>query len=194
MKILLFSLTCLLFLKPPEKYLMKEWSTEELRIACTAKDAPYLNQEEQALICYLNLARLYPQRYLQIEVLQNSYKEGSRYKRSLIKTLKKMAALPALTPERGLARTANCFAVESGKRGTTGHKRKKCADQYDAECCSYGYQTGQMIALQLLVDDEVKKTGHRQICLSEKYSRIGVAIKPHKHYECCAVLDFGNKP
>ena len=85
---------------------------------------------------------------------------------------------------------ANCFALESGASGAVGHHRIKCKQGFDAECCSYGFNTGREIVIQLLVDAGVPSLGHRKICLDNSMCNIGINIQLHAKYEYCCVLDF----
>jgi uncharacterized protein YkwD len=58
------------------------------------------------------------------------------------------------------------------------------------ECCDYGNDNAVDILLNLLVDDGIPGVGHRLICLSNSYTKIGISIQPHKVYEVNTVMDF----
>lgn len=172
------------------------WTEAELKAANTAKDVPFLDSIERDVVLYINLARLYPKKFMEIEVKEYAgtdeyvdYVKNSTYKASLIKQLKTMKALPALMPNDKMSSNADCFALESGKAGLVGHQRIKCPKMNWAECCSYGMRTGRDVAMQLLIDDKVASLGHRTICLDPTYSQIGVGFAPHKKWDYCCVLE-----
>jgi len=169
------------------------WTTQEFESANTAKDVEILTSEEKEVIRYINLARLYPKKFAAIEIT-NSLADGSYsesgYINSLMNTLKHMKAVGALYFNDNMYKLAKCFAEESGASGYTGHNRKTCKKGYDAECCSYGYETGRHITIQLLIDEGVPSLGHRRICLDNSMYTIGVNIHSHAKYVHCCVLDF----
>ncbi len=79
------------------------WTEEELAMANTAKDVSYLSQVEKDIFLWLNLARLYPAKFADIEVEHytppakyGDYLKNSPYVKSLLKELKKMDPLPPL--------------------------------------------------------------------------------------------------
>ncbi|HTF81866.1 MAG TPA: CAP domain-containing protein [Cytophagales bacterium] len=173
------------------------WTAEELSNAHTAVNSLYHDEVEKETILYLNLARLYPKKFAQVEVTPYdgtpkyvNYVKGSKYKSSLIKELRSMKAVPALLPDSLMADNADCFAKESGVAGITGHKRIKCPKLNLAECCSYGMDKGRDIALQLLIDEKVASLGHRKICLDPSYSKIGVGFASHIKWGVCCVLEI----
>jgi uncharacterized protein YkwD len=164
----------------------------------TALAEAYLGEEEKMVFYYLNLARTQP-RYFADSVLKtykgvprhdNSYLKSSPYVASLYTHLMNMKPLPPLQPDRTLFASAHCFAEAAGKKGIVGHDRKgtDCSLRA-AECCSYGMETGLDIVLQLLIDKGIENLAHRQICLGP-YTRMGIAIRPHKDYRQNAVLNF----
>ncbi len=165
----------------------QSWTTQELEKANTAANINILSNEEKEVIKYLNLARLYPQKFAIIEVKDYS---PSSYKESLLVTLKYKTPVGLLYFDESMYLLAECFAKESGESGKTGHNRISCSNEYDAECCSYGYEQGKDVVLQLLVDNDVPSLGHRNICLDESYKKVGLSIKPHTTYRYCCVLDF----
>ena len=164
----------------------------------TAAKEDYLSDEEKLVYYYLNLARTQP-RYFADSVLKtykgarghdNSYLKTSPYVATLYRQLTTMQPRPALQPDRTIFESAACYAEVAGKKGLTGHERKgtNCPLRY-AECCSYGMETALDIVLQLLIDKGIENTAHRAICLAP-YTRLGVAIRPHKEYRQNAVLNF----
>ena len=173
------------------------WTSAQLDKANTAKNSTYLTPVEKETILYINLCRLYPKDFLKNELMNyygtdkyGDYLRNSSYRESLIKLLNTMQPVNALYFDLETFKGANCFAKEQGQAGTIGHSRKSCKADYDAECCSYGMETGRDIAMQLLIDDDVPSLGHRIICLDNEYTKIGVSVQPHKKWDVVAVLNF----
>ena len=178
----------------------KVWTDAEMKSANTAANVSYLTAEEKKVIMYVNLARLYPKKYAEKEVLarQNStsvYIRDAVSKtesvNSLVSTLKSIKPLPAYQFSKELYEFAKCFAVESGSSGYIGHKRKKCVGGSFSECCSYGPGQGRDIVLLLLIDAGVTDLGHRKNCLSPNHKRIGCSIQSHQKTDKCCVIDIG---
>ncbi len=171
----------------------QEWTTQEFETANTAKDIEIFTSEEKEVVRYINLARLFPKKFAAIEITKcladGSYSE-SGYVNSLMNTLKHMKPVGELYFNDNMYKLAKCFAEESGASGYTGHNRKTCKKGYDAECCSYGYESGRQITIQLLIDEGVPSLGHRIICLDKSMEKVGVNIQPHAKYNNCCVLDF----
>jgi len=167
--------------------LSQNWTSQELENANTAANISILSNEEKEVIKYLNLARLYPQKFAIIEVKDYA---PSTYKESLLVTLRYKTPVGLLYFDQSMYKLAECFATESGESGKTGHDRISCSNGYDAECCSYGYEKGKDIVLQLLIDKDVPSLGHRNICLDDSYKKVGLSIKTHTVYQYCSVLDF----
>lgn len=174
----------------------KHWSPKEIELAHTAKHVDYLNDLEKEVIAFLNLARLFPEKFAEYEIQTNDSllhwqnKIDSRFRRTLIRTLKRKKSVAALLPNKELTKTADCFAFESCKRGYQGHNRKRCTENYMAECCSYGMNSAKDIVLQLLIDEDVHSLGHRKICLDKRYKLVGVSVAKHRKTEICCVIDF----
>jgi uncharacterized protein YkwD len=173
------------------------WTAEELAAANTAVEVGQLNAQEKEVILYVNLARMYPRKFAELEVKNYlgpggnwQYLKTSEYKVSLLAHLRRMKPVAPVYFDASMYALAKCFAREMGERGYAGHHRRDCTDGFYGECCSYGHDKGKDITLQLLIDHNVPSLGHREICLSESYKGIGVSIAPHKKYEFGAVLDF----
>jgi FtsZ-binding cell division protein ZapB len=175
------------------------WTNEELISANVGAEINYLTIEEKNTLVYLNLARMYPNKFADIELKKhygdryyNSSKLNS-YENSLKATLLKMNPLHKLTFSSEMYSGAKCFSDESNQYGLVGHARKNCSKNFYGECCSYGYGDGLGIIIQLLIDDGVSNLGHRLICLGESYQSVGVSINSHPRYTNCCVLDFTYK-
>lgn len=175
----------------------QQWTSVELAAANTAKDVAQLTVEEREVIKYLNLARLYPKKFADIEVADyyGCKKHGhpnmfSDNRATLMAELYAMTPCGALVFEPALLQEARCLAKEQSKNGETGHTRHKCAKTHGGECCDYGHNQGRDIALSLLIDDGVADLGHRAICLNAGYGSVAVGIDSHSVYGFAAVLDF----
>jgi len=175
------------------------WDPVTIARANTASEVDYMTSEEKMVILITNLARV--DGPLFSETFLNAYLEGeekNRFSKSLYKDLKTVKGLQALYPEKDLFEAANGHAVKSGKSGHVGHQGfdarfKPLMKKYIsvAENCAYGYDKGIDIALQLLIDKDVPKLGHRINMLNPEFNSVGVSIQPHKSYRSNCVMDFG---
>ena len=181
--------------------LEKIFSKEELDLTHTAKDEKYLSENEKQVIHYLNLARVYPAKFAEYYRIYlqkydtygfSLYREKNKYYHSLYLELMARRYNPGdlLVSDYEMYELAKCWAIESGRKGITGHNRKQCERGYFAECCAYKFSEDPMkFVLMLLIDYRVKSLGHRKTMLSE-YSKVGVSIESHKTYNKCLVMDF----
>lgn len=177
--------------------LTKAWTDEEIQAANTARSCTYMTQLERDVMLYINLARLYPKRFAEIEVRNYEHAEGfgvfptfPEYKQSLLNTLCSMNPVQALYPCYEYYESAYCWAEESGRFGIRGHNRVTCKKLNVAECCSYGVFTAIDITLQWLIDDQVPSLGHRKNCLHPEYSKAGISHALHSSEGHCTVLDL----
>lgn len=181
-----------------------QWDEELVEVLFTSKGTPYLNDEEQKVILFMNMARnngsLFSETFLHQYVEENQVKNTS-YLKSLRRDLKKVSGLSPLVPEEDLTAVAQGHALKSGQTGHVGHRDmdKRFAplkgNPYYAwgENCSYGFDEALSIVITLLIDEGIKNVGHRKNILNEIYNSVGVAIRPHKTYRVNCVIDFGQK-
>jgi len=170
----------------------------EIKKANTAVKESYLNATEKEVYKILNLARSCPDKFLKFFYAYAkehglTQLASGKYYPSLTKTLKEMKPVKVLHPDRKMYELAQCWAMEAGHRGITGHDRKKCKDGYFAECCTYGRTTAVEIVMSFLIDEGVSSLGHRKICLSSEYEVVGIAQQDHSTYGTNTVLDFTYK-
>jgi hypothetical protein len=173
------------------------WSKEEMASANTAANVIYLDAVEKEALKYINLARLYPQKFMQIEVVPYTgpsdypdYVKDSPYKKSLIDDLKVRKPTHAMRPSAEITKETDCFAKELGESGRVGHERKVCKElSVGGECCSFGMPTGKDVALQLLIDHDVPSLGHRHGCLAA-FKLAGLSYYTHKTYTHCMVMQM----
>jgi uncharacterized protein YkwD len=173
------------------------FSEQEINTANTAKHQTYLNETEKDVYTILNLARTCPKKF---HLFYKAYLKESgendnvfmlnQYHKSLSRKLKGMNPMDVIYPDKQLYEMANCWANEAGRKGSVGHKRKRCAAGYSAECCTYGNHSAIDVVLSFLIDEGVKSLGHREICLSPSYHKMGVSQSKHKTYGTNTVLDF----
>jgi len=178
-----------------------EWTRPIYGECNTAEKTAYLTKTEKDLIYILNLARKYPELFLNTVVKKYPVRTGNTllfrnkyYYQSLLTRLQKTRSLPILQPDGKCYESAYCHAVTSGEKGYTGHNRqtRDCAAKqyYNGECADYGHKEALDILMSLLIDQGVPSLGHRDICLTGKYTLIGVSIQPHIYFNYNAVLDF----
>lgn len=167
----------------------------EIKRSNTAVKENYLNSTEKEVYKVLNLARMYPDKFLKFFYAYAAEHgltklASGKYYPSLTKTLKEMKAVKPLFPDKKMYELALCWAKEAGEKGITGHERRNCRDGYFAECCTYGRTTAIEIVMSFLIDEGVSSLGHRKICLSNEYEVVGVAQQDHSTYGTNTVLDF----
>lgn len=180
------------------------WDPGVVRSLYTSNGIPYLTEEEQKVVLFMNMARyngsLFAETFLNTYVEENQV-ENTSYLRSLRRELKDVSGLPALVPEEDLTSVAQGHATRSGETGHVGHKdmNKRFeplrGNPYFAwgENCSYGYDEAISIVIVLLIDEDIEGVGHRRNMLNAAYNSVGVAIRPHKNYRYNCVIDFGQK-
>ncbi|AMM49974.1 hypothetical protein TH61_00580 [Rufibacter sp. DG15C] len=173
------------------------WLQKELLTANTGKDAAYLNQVERETLMYLNLARLYPKRFVELELAHywgndkhGNFLTNSSYKESLIKEMSSMQPVQAFYPDRVMSASARCFALEKERIGGRTHERLSCKTDRFAECISFGMDNGREIALQLLIDHLVPSLGHRWLCLNSDINKVGLGFAKHKTAGVSLVLEM----
>lgn len=180
-----------------------QWDPEVINKLFTSRDIPYMSEEEQKVVLFMNMARhdgaLFAETFVK-DYVEEMQIEKNSYLRSLYRDLKKAEGLTPLIPREDLSSVAQGHAVKSGKSGHVGHRDmdKRFAPLRGnpyygwAENCSYGYEDALSIVIILLIDDGIKNLGHRKNILNESYNSVGVAIRPHKKYRVNCVIDFGN--
>ena len=197
-----------------------EWTNSEVKQADVARNIVNLSKFEKDVILYHNLVRLFPQKYLQVEILNftqdietkdklkfdftwTSQDINSKYFRSLIERLSVQKPLTRLVFDSSLNSSAKCLAKEQSKTGEIGHVRKKCKDpeadkirgrkvsRYGAgENCAYAQYNGKDSVNQLLIDEGISSLGHRKNILNPQFTKIGVGVDFHPKYEKVIVIDY----
>jgi len=170
----------------------------QLDSANTCLSNAAMTKEEKNVVLYINLARMYPKQFAKVYVAKYDIKAtgfdyGKAYetdRAALIKRLNETNPMAPLTFAQDLQDLAVCWAKESGTLGKVGHNRVKCPPSYNGECCSYGFQKGIDIVMQLLVDYNVPGYGHRELLLAPRFKEVGVKNGAHKTYKFTSVIDM----
>jgi uncharacterized protein YkwD len=203
LKFLLFS--SFIIAQPKESPLSKYsklWNQGIYKKANTADSVSYLNETEKEVIYILNLARVNPKLFNETVVkkykmrMGDEYQKTNRFYHSLITYLDTLHPLKLLYADSNLFVSAQCHAVTAGKAGYFGHERQDpdCKVEFDGECCQYGENEALDILMNLLIDENIPSLGHRFICMSFCYSKIGLAKRYHSKYGSITVLDFAEAP
>lgn len=202
----LFVTVCAMSQSNEDYGLSEEWTRKEINSANTAQNERYLSQEERNVFLWVNLARMYPQKFARCEVepymgeamYGYQYSNGNSYKASLLNHLRTMKPVNPIYNNLTLYSLAREWAVYSGQDGTTGHSRpwnlaaKRNKVEYFGECCDYGHNVGKEIVMSLLIDNTVQNLGHRKNLLSTEweFDRMGVSIQSHAKFRDCCVIDL----
>ena len=176
------------------------WDEYEIALANTGLYSNYLSKKEKDIILYINLARMHPKEFYNIEVRNYQLPEGyiplnrdNPYLRSLEKTLKNGHPLPPVYPDRKLTSYAKYLAKEQGENGETGHYRDKGPKSpyyYLGECNNYGEFNSRGHVIVLLIDDGITSLGHRRNVLDKYFTLVGVGCGSHPVYGNMCVIDF----
>ena len=183
------------------------WTKSEIINADVAREVSNISDFEKDIILYHNLVRMYPKKYLELEILnfrEDIYPKdtlkfdfiweetnlNSFYYKSLIKRLRKQKRLSKLEFDRELYKDALCLAKEQSKNGNVGHKRYRCKKINYWENCDYGSYNGRDAVNSLLIDEGVKDLSHRKTILNPNISIIGGAVSYHPKYETVIVIDY----
>jgi hypothetical protein len=192
------------------------WDVAELD---TGAESDYLSASEKDTLLVMNAVRKDPPRFAELYLTEyRSWYSGTRLRipgqvelmtnegvsaaDECLRVLKKQKPLPLLAPSKGMSRAARDHAEWQGKTGKTGHTGAGGSDPWarmnkygvwlDAagENISYGFGTGFLVILQLLVDDGVSSRGHRDNILSPDFYSVGIGMSTHTVYGHVAVIDY----
>ena len=179
-----------------------EWTSQQIESADLARHWVGWSSVEKDVVLHTNLVRMYPLKYLKIEVKSWDYPKpyasldkSNEYYQGLVKELRYRSALNPLKPSAELKASASCFASAQGQTGATGHDRSRtgCPELNTGENCDYGMHTGKDIVMHLLVDEGVPSLGHRENILEPSYKVIGVGHAPHRRYDVMTVQEFSRR-
>ena len=172
-----------------------------LFIFCSKAIAQDPTEQEKAILQVINNFKIDPQAFLRNKVMPYIDENGlksNRYARSLIREMRDLEPMPALSIDSSLQEMAKEFAVKSGNRGWFGHNNyKRRFDQYgkhlthDAENIQYGIKDPAEIVIDLLIDQDVPSLGHRKNLLDPQYTVIGIGFAKHKDYGYLTVMALG---
>ncbi|MDR0707777.1 MAG: CAP domain-containing protein [Treponema sp.] len=184
----------------------------------TARNADYMSTVEKDIVFELNKARSDPQRYAEEYIKPRlayfsgkiyaepgkpriSTNEGMNAVYACIGAMAKQQAAPPLAPERGMSFGAQDHVRDlsgnvAGHMGSDKSDPAKRMSRYGqwtstwGENIAYGAATGRDIVIDLLIDDGSPNRGHYNNNMNKAFSKIGVAIAPHKGYGTVCVIDF----
>jgi len=158
----------------------------------TADKLSYLTEDEKKVILYINLARNYPDVFLENiakpYIQSSDHKPDDFYTKSLLKELKRAKPVGYLYVDEKLYTIARDFAQKQGQTGQTGHNIRE--KYLDGENLSFGNETPIEIVMELLIDYGISSLGHRRNILDPSYHFIAVSIGNHKRYSTICVIDF----
>jgi hypothetical protein len=181
------------------------WDEQVVRSLHTAANVPGLNQEEQKVILFMNLARhdgsLFARTFLDAYLNEKGIKKNGTV-RSLFRDLKKTSGLSPLEPQADLTAIALEHARATGESGKTGHQNfnqrfeRVLGNPYTlvAENLAYGHAEAIDIVISLLIDEGIRDLGHRKNILHPQFNSVGVAIRSHERYRVQCVIDFASRP
>ncbi|HEY6161324.1 MAG TPA: CAP domain-containing protein [Bacteroidia bacterium] len=175
----------------------------KIRKECFTANTATLNEEEKNVVLYMNIARCYPKYFLDSLFLPYAKEKGidtkTMYYTTLVKTLRSMKPVAALTFYPDLYPFTLAHAQDMGKSGLMGHKSSKGVDfdkrlskfnSFKGEDCQYGYNDALDIVMDLILDEGIPSLGHRENILMKGFARTAVSIQPHKTYGVNCVIDF----
>jgi uncharacterized protein YkwD len=172
----------------PKFLFSQSWTDSQIKSARTADSVTVLSAIEKDIFLWVNLARLYPQDFVRIELTES--RPADKNYTSLKRTMQSAKPCKAIVWNSQMQNTAGCLAQQQHANGKTGHKRTGCVMDYKAECLAYGNGDGKQVVFQLLFDYDVPDLGHRKILLRQDMQSMGVSTTTHPKYEQVSVLDF----
>lgn len=176
-----------------------QWTPLQIESADLARQSVGWSAVEKDVVLHTNLVRMYPLKYLKIEVKTWDYPKpyasldkSNDYYQGLLRELRSRPSTGPLKPSALLKASASCFAAAQGQTHETGHDRSRtsCPELNTGENCDYGMHTGKDIVMHLLVDEGVTSLGHRKNILNPTYKVIGVGHAPHRRYGVMTVQEF----
>lgn len=184
---------------------LSQWPKEIVDKANTAQTTNGISPAEKQVVLLCNLARMngamFASYILQPFVDTSTFLERNSYLTSLFNDLKNTSELSPLQYNADLMEIARAHAKKMGQKGKTGHdgfnKRYKAAEKefgMVAENCHYASNDPLIIVIELLIDNKIKKLGHRKNILHPQLEMIGVAIETHKTYGYNCVMSFAGTP
>jgi uncharacterized protein YkwD len=186
----------------------------------TAANTRYLSTIEKEVVLEINRFRTNPVKYANnyIAPLAKYYKnkllnypddkttiqtrEGVKALRECVRELQNATQKSILYPSRTLTKSANDLQKHQARTGRTGHvgnnnsTLKERIERYGkwqiqiAENIAYGNTSARQIVVFLLIDDGVKKRGHRKSLLNPNLKMVGVSFGKHPVYGTMCVMDF----
>ncbi|HIK13657.1 MAG TPA: hypothetical protein IGS52_25925 [Oscillatoriaceae cyanobacterium M33_DOE_052] len=170
--------------------------------------AGYLTEFDKEVIAEVNKARENPAAYAEIlAAMRPSYngQEGVAALDEAIAFLRAASPLPPLQPSPGMSMAATDHVNDTGPKGISGHDGSDGSSSFErldrygdrsgyvGENISYGMNSPQDVAAQLIIDDGVPSRGHRENIFNPQYQFIGVDTGSHAQYQTMTVLNFAGQ-
>jgi hypothetical protein len=176
------------------------------------------SQIEQDVIRETNLARTNPKAYA--EKLKEFLKlfdgrliripgkiplmtqEGVRPVKEAIVYLMKVEPVEALAESKGITLAARDHVNDQAAKGTIGHYGSNRSTPFDrmkkygkikggaGENIAYGFDTGELIVMALIIDDGVPDRGHRTNIFKKTFKVTGVGFGTHPTYRNICVIGY----
>jgi uncharacterized protein YkwD len=131
-------------------------------------------------------------------------KEGRGAVDEAIRFLSRQKPLPPLSWSDGLAAAAADLAVEQGKSGAISDVSRQSRSLRErverhgrwereiGENICYGAISAREMVMNLIIDDGVKRRGHRKNTFAKAYTTAGVACGSHPRFDTMCVIDFAS--
>ena len=193
-----------------------DWDIDNLD---TARNVPYLTDEEKDVILELNKARNNPGQYARLYIEprlawfggpfgNDSYLRpgdtvyirqpgGRAAVVSTINALSRLPALQPLTPSQGMSLAARDHTLDTGPRGMTGHtgSDRSSMSQRLERYGRWNGRIGETISYgfntaQDIVVQLLISQGHRDIIMTGAHRYIGLAIGSHSRHNYMCTIKF----
>ncbi len=169
-------------------------SSVDYELLNTAKDVPYMSEQEKAMVLELNFVRVYPAIYAKFVAKHMSDKaKGSQglsqaelsAGQELIAELEKAESLRILKPDECVYTITKLHGQDCEKRGVVDHKGSDGSDPFQrlTKGCPKMLSIGENLAgniannprepvIALLIDDGVQTRGHRYTILAPQWKYV----------------------
>ena len=162
-------------------------------------------KQERDVVYYSNLARLDGKLFIKTILMPYLQSKGNAdlnkpYTNSLIADLNRLPRLKPLRSSPLLIKMAKDYAISSGLAGIIGHKNfdQRCSSLYRSgltvgENCAYRQQNALDAVIDLLIDQNEPRLGHRHNILSPAFTKAGVGIAKHRDYDNVWIMEFSGQ-
>ena len=169
------------------------WTEEEVCIANTAATCPYMEPVEKEVVLYINLMRLYPEKFIELEVSDSREKAALR---ALYERATEGRTLTVLTINRSETDGARRWAGRLGESGKVEHdlfgasRQYSCGGYFRGQNCVFGSNSGRKIVLEMLLDKH--SIGDERNPLDALSHSVGVGLASHTKFKYCCVVNVSS--